>query len=164
MWVTWGNYLLFALQTENLTSLFYGDSFCFLLQSCRLCDQQIRNCPYKTQTATTGTRPPLVASQLTKNRSRFENPLSETTFLRKKKSENDCPTPTPPPPASGTRHTFNSDSNALTNIMRRVKNGLLAGDQWWPVKFSVCKAKSRQFPPTCQHRGISSGLQPIRHI
>ena len=40
MWVAWGNCLdlLFVLQTENLTSLFYGDSFCCLLQMCRFYD------------------------------------------------------------------------------------------------------------------------------
>ena len=63
MWVASGNCLLVALQTENLTSLFYGDSFISFYKVADSVTKQIRNYRYKTQTAITGTRPPLVASQ-----------------------------------------------------------------------------------------------------
>ena len=52
-----------ALQTENLTSLFYGDFFCFLLQSCRFCDATNTQLPVQNTNghhwyaATTGRQP-----------------------------------------------------------------------------------------------------------
>ena len=63
MWVVWGNCLLFALQTENLTSLFKEIPFTSFYKVADSVTQQIRICLYKTQMATTGTRSPLVPSQ-----------------------------------------------------------------------------------------------------
>ena len=44
-------------------SFFVCASFVSFYQQAKSVSQQMRNCVYKTQTATTGTRPPLVASQ-----------------------------------------------------------------------------------------------------
>ena len=44
-------------------SLFVGVSFISFYKQAKSVSQQMRNCVCKTQTATTGTRPPLVASQ-----------------------------------------------------------------------------------------------------
>ena len=66
MWMAWGNcllFVLFALQTENLTSLFMEIPLVSFYTVADSVTQQIRNCPYKTLKATTGTRPPLVADQ-----------------------------------------------------------------------------------------------------
>ena len=43
--------------------------------------QQIHNCPYKTQTATTGTRPPLVASQYYSLKSIKEKMINKSVSL-----------------------------------------------------------------------------------
>ena len=44
-------------------SFFVGVSFVSFYKQAKSMSQQMRNCVCKTQTATTGTRPPLVASQ-----------------------------------------------------------------------------------------------------
>ena len=64
MWVGWGNCLLFLPYRQRIYPVFFMEipfvSFYKIADSVM---QQICNCPYKTQTATTGARPPLVASQ-----------------------------------------------------------------------------------------------------
>ena len=71
--VAWGNCLLFALQTENFTSLFSGDSFCFLLQSCRFCDSKYVIARTKRK------RPPLVRGH---HWSPASSSISETPAVR----------------------------------------------------------------------------------
>ena len=57
MWVASGNSLLFALQTENLISLFMEIPFVSVYKVVDSVTQQVRNGTYKTQTATTGRQP-----------------------------------------------------------------------------------------------------------
>ena len=55
-------YTFYLPDRECYWSFFVGIPFVSFHKIAESVLQQIRNCPYKTQTAITGTRPPLVAS------------------------------------------------------------------------------------------------------